>query len=216
MVALDRALSRLDKHANFSKAFDHLVVERGGFPCGWMTAQQINDELEARGFWSGPRGVVLTESRARLVKRFLDQRCDEFLPSDNHGWQRFDGQYKRNPKTKLVKETGRHLSGSFNRRANRRATVEFVNCQYGPVKNLGMRGVMFLCEGPPEMSVGAKGYLKISHGDVSVRLKVKVLWLEEDEEEGGTRVGCIFRDLKPEDEQTIARIMKSAEVEEDD
>ncbi|MEM7625165.1 MAG: PilZ domain-containing protein [Planctomycetota bacterium] len=213
MLALDRALNQLEKQTGFARDFDRLVVERGGFPCGWMTAEKINEELAARGFWGGSRRAVHPDGRVRLIERFLDQRVEEFLPAAQNGWKRFDGQYKRNPRTRLVDYRGQQMGQSFSRRGHTRVEVDGVTCQYGPVINLAPAGLMFCTVEPPKMKAGDRGYLRIEYGSISLRVRVKVVWVNPDEH--GTQVGCDFRGLTFEDQQNLSRIMIGASTGDD-
>lgn len=211
MLALDRALTQLEKQTGFAKDFDRLVVGRGGFPCGWMTAEQINAELDARGFWNGSRRNVHPDGRARLIERFLDQRVEDFLSSARCGWKRFDGQYKRNPRTRLVDYRGPEMGRTINRRDHARVEVDGVTCQYGPVTNLSPIGLMFSTVDPPKMKAGDRGFLRLTWNDLSLRVRVKTVWVSPDDH--GTRVGCDFRGLQLEDQQNLSRIMIGAAAE---
>lgn len=85
MLALDRALATLEMDTGFSRAFDDIVVRRGGWPNRWLTPEQINHELEGRGFWKGSRRSVNADSRVRLVQRYLDARV-EMTQADGDSW----------------------------------------------------------------------------------------------------------------------------------
>jgi len=214
MLALDRALTQLEKQTGFAQDFDRLVIGRGGFPCGWMTAEKINEELAARGFWRGPRRAVNPDGRVRLIERFLDQRVEEFLPQAKNGWQRFDGQYKRNPKTKLIDYRGPQMGRSFNRRNFSRTPVKGVECQYGPVLNLSPGGLMFCTVDKPTLAIDSRGFLRISYGDLSLRVRCKVIWVMPSSV--GTRVGVDFRGLTDADSKTLQNIAETAGDPDDD
>lgn len=213
MLALDRALTQLEKNTGFAKDFDRLVVGRGGFPSGWMTAEQINQELDGRGFWRGSRSVVHADGRVRLLERFLDQRVEEFLPSAKNGWKRFDGQYKRNPRTRLIDYRGQQASRSISRRDHTRVDIEGVTCQYGPVMNISPVGLMFSTVESPKMAAGDRGFLRIKWHNISLRVRVKAIWVSPDDH--GTRVGCDFRNLSVDDQQNLSRIMIGAATEDE-
>lgn len=252
MQALDRALATLEKSTGFSQAFEDIVVRRGGWPNRWLTPTQINDELTGRGFWSGGRKAVHTESRVRLVKRYLDALIDgppggsaassgemmgdstvsgllnqasslhgQPLPhkrrADDAGgaWKRFDGQYKHNPKHKLIEYRGAQMGRSFDRRTYLRVATKDLDCQYGPVLNLSQAGLMFcMVDEKPGMVVGSRGFLRITHGLTSLRVKVKVVWMSPTPH--GTRVGADFRGLTKDDEKTISTLIKNAGDPDDD
>ena len=207
MFALDRALQQLEKLSGFSEAFDDLTVRRGGFPHGWLTPRRINDELTARGFWRGQRSAVHPDARVRLLTHFLDHRVELPTPDEYRNWKRFDGQYKRNPKTKLIDY--RQAGGrGFDRRSRARTPVTGVACQYGPVLDLSPVGLSFCTVDPPKMKPGDRGYLRITHGRTSLRVRAKTIWVSPSDH--GTRVGLDFRGLSPADSETITRIMISA------
>lgn len=267
MQALDRALATLEKSTGFSQAFEDIVVRRGGWPNRWLTPKQINDELTGRGFWGGGRKAVHTESRVRLITRYLDALIDgppgggsgdrsgedswmggrpddsaAVLMGDStvsgllndssslHGkklppkrrasdtacaWKRFDGQYKHNPKTKLIEYRGAQMGRSFDRRTFLRVALKDVQCQYGPVLNLSQAGLMFcMVDEKPGMTTGSRGFLRITHGLTSLRVKVKVVWMSPTPH--GTRVGVDFRGLTKDDEKTISKLIREAGDPEDD
>ena len=215
--SLDRALKQLDQTAGFARAFDDLVVRRGGFPHGWLTAQKINAELTARGFWRGPLESVHPRARLRLLTRYLDQLVDHPANTPNpQNWKRFDGQYKRNPQTKLIEYRGAQMGRSFDRRAYLRVAVTDVSVQYGPVLNLSETGLMFCTVDTPKMNVGSRGYLRVTHppSKTSIRVKAKVVWMSPTPH--GTRVGVDFRGLSLQDQAVIARLLADAGDPEDD
>ncbi len=254
MQALDRALATLEKSTGFSRAFEDIVVRRGGWPNRWLTPTQINDELTARGFWSGGRKAVHIESRVRLIKRYLDALIDgppAAIASDpeasqlgdstvngllnassslvgevpkpharragdtHSAWKRFDGQYKHNPKHKLIEYRGAQMGRSFDRRTYLRVATKNLDCQYGPVLNLSQAGLMFcMVDEKPGMVAGSRGFLRINHGTTSLRVKVKVVWMSPTPY--GTRVGVDFRGLTKDDEKTIAKLILEAGDPEDD
>lgn len=241
MLALDRALATLEKDTGFGRAFEDLAVRRGGWPNRWMTPAQINNELEARGFWAGRRRAVHLDSRVRLVQRYLDVLVDRtkasgdswtgrkgastgegsggsFLPADlldgrragdlPSEWRRFDGQYKHNPRTKLIAYRGAKASRSFDRRATLRIAVTGVACQYGPVLNLSPLGLMFSTDEPPKMKAGDRGFLRLTHGRTSLRVRAKVIQITTTPL--GSRVGVDFRGLSDDDRKMIARMIAEA------
>lgn len=259
MQALDRALATLEKSTGFSRAFDDIVARRGGWPNRWMTPTQINDELASRGFWSsGGRKAVHTDSRARLIKRYLDALIDgpqtdacagsatglqepslmgdstvqgllnasssvhgKTLPNRRRAsdtastWKRFDGQYKHNPKHKLIEYRGAQMGRSFDRRTFLRVATKDVHCQYGPVVNLSQAGLMFcMVDERPGMVAGSRGFIRITHGTTSLRVKVKVVWMSPTPH--GTRVGVDFRGLTDADQQTITKLIREAGDPEED
>ncbi|MEO1236113.1 MAG: PilZ domain-containing protein [Planctomycetota bacterium] len=236
--ALDRALATLEKTTGFSSAFEAIVVRRGGWPNRWMTPTQINDELTARHFWTRGRHVVNPDGRVRLITHYLDSLVDQpSLPdaaddfwgdgsslngkssasaaaSSGGGWKRFDGQYKLNPQTKLVEYRGAKMGRSFDRRSYQRIPVDGVSCQYGPVLNMSAMGLMFCTVSDRAFSVGQRGYLRISHGDVSLRFRGKIVWVGPTEH--GTRVGIDYRGLSADDQKTIQDIILVAGDPDDD
>jgi hypothetical protein len=210
MVALERALHQLEK-SGFSRAFDDLTAHRGGFPSGWLTARKINNELTARGFWRGARSVVHEECRLRVLKHFLDQRVDHPTPDAYRNWKRFDGQYKRNPQTRMIDYRKAGPTRGMDRRALPRTPVRGVRCQYGRVLDLSPVGLSFVTVEPPKMKAGDRGFLRITHGNVSLRVRAKAVWVTPNE--GGTRVGMDFRGLTVGDQQTLTRMMLAAAEE---
>ena len=221
MLALDRALSQLDKATGFAKAFDELVVRRGGFPHGWLTAEKIHVELTARGFWRGDRGAVHPHARLRLLTRFLDQLVDQpDRRKSDQEWKRFDGQYKRNPQTRLIEYRGAQMGRSFDRRSYLRVAVANMHTQYGPVLNLSDTGLMFSSTEPPKMQVGSRGYLRLTHPPThtSIRVKAKIVWMSPTAPGGptsapsprGTRIGADFRGLTMQDQAVIAKLLVDA------
>ncbi|MEM8739742.1 MAG: PilZ domain-containing protein [Planctomycetota bacterium] len=228
MQALDRALNTLEKTTGFSRAFDDVVVRRGGWPNQWLTPQEINHHLTVRGFWTRGRQAVHFESRVRLVQHYLDGLIDTPAPAGDfwgtdagasgssisgksaaatvgHGWKRFDGQYKHNPKTKLIEYRGVKMGRSFDRRAYQRTPVDRVTCQYGPVINMSPIGMMFTATEPREFQTGQRGYVRINHGETSLRVRVKIVWLSAQGPH--TRVGVDYRGLTPHDRKTIEQII---------
>ena len=221
MIAEERALAYLETHTAFSRHFDRLS-QRGGWARRWLTATQITIELGEQGFWQGKRRAVLPEARAKLVGRHLDKLVDRVAPSDGSSlaaaaehlpgtgqWKRFDGQYKRNPQTRLVGYRAKEMARSFDRRAFERVKVRGVRCQYGPVLDMSTMGLHFRCEAMRHFEIGSKGYLRISHAGGSLRLRVKVVWLGPAIDLG-REIGVEFR--RPDDEarKTIAEILGSA------
>lgn len=127
----------------------------------------------------------------------------------SRGWKRFDGQYKYKPKTKLIEYRGSRRSRSFDRRNHVRVATKDLHCQYGPVLNLSQAGLMFCTvEERPGMVTGNRGFLRLTHGTTSLRVKVKVIWMSQTPE--GTRVGVDFRNLKAADHHTISRLLREA------
>ena len=236
MQALDRAITTLEAKTGFSRAFEEIVVHRGGWPNRWMTPEQINDELTSRGFWSGGRKAVHLDSRARLVQHYLDTLIDQPKKAEDSWaggspagssfwgvvgspkrragdtdcvWKRFDGQYKHNPKTKLIEYRGAKMGRTFDRRSFLRVPTKDLNCQYGPVVNLSQAGLMFcMVDEKPGMKVGSRGFLRLTHGPTSLRVKVKVVWISPTPH--GTRVGADFRGLTQDDQQTITQLLRDA------
>ncbi len=211
LTALDRAIAQLEKTTGFGRAFDDLVVRRGGFPHGWLTPRKINNELTARGFWKGSRSAVHPDARLKLITRFLDLRVEQPTGQPEQEWKRFDGQYKLNPKTRLIDYRGaQQMSRGFDRRDHARLDMVDVHCQYGPVLNLSKGGLVFSTE-KPKMNAGDRGYLRITHGQLSVRVKAKTIWVTPGEH--GTHVGMDFRGLDLPAQQMIGRIMLAAAEE---
>ncbi|MEM6460175.1 MAG: PilZ domain-containing protein [Planctomycetota bacterium] len=137
------------------------------------------------------------------------------------GWQRFDGQYKHAPKTKLVEYRGARMGRSFDRRNYLRVVVRDTHTQYGPVLNLSPGGLMF-CVADPEhekkFRVGGRGFLRLTctaaEPRVSIRVRCKIVWMSPTEY--GTRVGVDFRGLTPDDQKSIARVIAEAGDPDDD
>ena len=209
--SLDRALEQLDRTTGFAQAFHDLVVRRGGFPRGWLTAPQINAELTARGFWQGDRRAVHPQARLRLLTHFLDRLVDQPPAAGrDQEWKRFDGQYKRNPKTKLIEYRGAQMGRGFDRRAYLRVATVDLHVQYGPVLNLSETGLMFCTVETPKMNVGSRGYLRLTHAPskTSIRVRAKVVWMSPTPH--GTRVGVDFRNLTLQDQAVIARLLVDA------
>ncbi|MEM9883594.1 MAG: PilZ domain-containing protein [Planctomycetota bacterium] len=141
--------------------------------------------------------------------------------SESGGWQRFDGQYKHAPKTKLVEYRGAQMGRSFDRRNYLRVVVHDTHTQYGPVLNLSPGGLMF-CTADPEQEkkfrVGGRGFLRLtctaSDPAVSLRVRCKIVWLSPTDH--GTRVGVDFRGLTHDDQKAIARVIAEAGDPDDD
>lgn len=189
-------------------------MHRGGWPNAWMTAEQIVEELDHRGFWSGHRRLVMPQARTRLMQHFLDQLIEEGLTKagDEGGWKRFDGQYKRNPKTKLIDYRAQTMGRTYDRRSWQRRRVEGVRCQYGPVINLSAQGMMFTSEDRLDLQPNQRGFLRITFGKKSVRVRAKIVWTSPGPK--GVEVGCDFRRLTPQDVLTLQDITAEAAVDE--
>ncbi|MEM1446900.1 MAG: PilZ domain-containing protein [Planctomycetota bacterium] len=149
---------------------------------------------------------LLNQSSSLHGQKLTPKRRADDTDSD---WKRFDGQYKYKPKTKLIEYRGARMGRSFDRRTFMRVPTRDLNCQYGPVLNLSQAGLMFcMVDEKPGMVAGSRGYLRLTHGLTSLRVKVKVVWMSPTPH--GTRVGVDFRGLTPRDNKVITQLIRDA------
>ncbi len=124
-------------------------------------------------------------------------------------WKRFDGQYKHNPRTKLIEYRGQRMaSNAFDRRAFTRVPVAGVKCQYGRVADMSTMGLRFHAPRSAAIEVGHRGYLRLAYGRISLRVRVKIVWISPGDRD--LEIGADYRNLTSQDHQTILRIVAAA------
>ncbi len=207
MLPIARALKTLEEKTGFSKAFSRATESSDNWPARWMTAAQVNLELKERGFWASARSVVHQDARDRLVAYHLDQLVLQATHAGGAtGWKRFDGQYKLNPVSKLLDTPKTHGSARRSQRSAPRTPVADVSCQYGPVLDMSPMGVRFVSEREADFMTGQKGFIRLKCGAQTVRVKVRILWMQDGIE--GLTVGCDFRRLEDEQRALIDEILE--------
>lgn len=207
MLPIARALKTLEEKTGFSQAFNKATEASDNWPARWMTAVQVNHELKERGFWARTRSVVHPDARVRLVAHHLDQLVLQSTRDGGAaGWKRFDGQYKLNPVSKLLDEPKGSNSKRRPQRTSPRTPVAGVSCQYGPVLDMSPVGVRFRSEREADFMTGQKGFIRLKCGAQTVRIKVRILWMQDGIE--GLTVGCDFRRLEDEQRALIEHILE--------
>ena len=121
------------------------------------------------------------------------------------GWQRFDGQYKLNPQSKLINDPTKRRRTSTDQRVEARSDVAGVTCQYGPILDMSRTGVRFRSDREADFLAGQKGFIRLTCGKLTVRTSVKVLWMKDGVE--GLSVGCDFRRIDEEQQLLINKIL---------
>ncbi len=206
MLPIARALKTLEEKTGFSRAFIRATERSENWPARWMTAEQINEEMKARGFWSGDRRVVHVDARIRLITHYLDEQVLKASRESSHeGWKRFDGQYKLNPQSKLLQEPKRRRTDGSTQRVALRKVVTGVTCQYGPVMDMSDTGIRFISEREADFMTGQKGFIRLKCGLLTVRIKVRILWMNDGVE--GLAVGCDFRRVEEEQRTLLDQIL---------
>lgn len=208
MLPIARALKTLEEKTGFSRAFVRATERSENWPARWMTAAQVNEELNERGFWARDRRAVHPDARVRLIAHYLDEQVLKASREGGPGgWQRFDGQYKLNPQSKLLDEPGRRKEHPRGHRASPRKTVSAVTCQYGPVLDMSDTGLRFCSEREADFMTGQKGFIRIKCGLLTVRVKVRILWMKDGVE--GLLVGCDFRRVEEEQRTLLNEILET-------
>lgn len=206
MLPIARTLKTLEEKTHFSRSFLRATERSENWPAQWMTAEQINEELTQRGFWARERRVVHPDARVRVVTYYLDQQVLKASHAGGvGGWKCFDGQYKLNPQSKLLNEPSRAKSEPRGHRSSMRKTVSEVRCQYGPVLDMSETGLRFCSEREADFLTGQKGFIRLSCGPLTVRVKVRILWMTDGVE--GLTVGCDFRRVEDEQRTLLDQIL---------
>jgi len=206
MLPIARALKTLEEKTGFSRAFVRATERSENWPARWMTAEQVNDEMKARGFWARDRRAVHPNARVRLIAHYLDEQVlKASRVGGPGGWQRFDGQYKLNPQSRLLDEPGRRKREPEAQRFSRRKKVVGVTNQYGPVLDMSNSGIRFRSEREADFMTGQKGFIRLKCGLLTVRVKVRVLWMKDGVD--GLIVGCDFRRVEEEQRSILDQIL---------
>ena len=206
MLPIARALKTLEEKTGFSRAFIRATERSENWPSRWMTAAQVNDEMETRGFWARDRRAVHPDARERLIAHYLDEQVLKASRTGGPGgWQRFDGQYKLNPQSKLLDDPANRKESHRGHRTSPRKTVSGVTCQYGPVLDMSDTGVRFRSEREADFMTGQKGFIRLKCGLLTVRVKVRILWMKDGVD--GLLVGCDFRRVEEEQLMLLDQIL---------
>ena len=206
MLPIARALKTLEEKTGFSRAFIRATERSENWPARWMTADQVNDEMKQRGFWNRDRRAVHPDARVRLIAHYLDEQVLKASREGGPGgWQRFDGQYKLNPQSKLLKTPGERREHPRGHRISMRKAVSTVKCQYGPVLDMSETGIRFRSEREADFMTGQKGFIRLTCGMVTVRVKVRILWMQDGVD--GLLVGCDFRRVEDEQRTLLDEIL---------
>lgn len=209
---IDRALRYLEEQAGFTAALNDVVEYSLSWPDRWMTAEEIERELQARYFWSGRRRGVHPRSRAAIVQRWLEREAARCLETGEHGWASFDGQFKYKPgrgHPRSSSSAGSRGPAGRERRREPRTPTELLQCQFGAVANLSMAGALVTTERRPSLQVGARVTLELVWmEEPPVLVRARVIWINQGPE--GYQVGLEFRSMTPEQLQQIREVLRKA------